>query len=740
MIGDKMQKRINLHGQDLYCLKEIISKYNLPDTFRQRFGVCNLIIHFGDTDYVNQDNYVYLEQLARMENWGYTINQALKKLGIETEHSLISHEQLLSSLFLHETFDDVIYYKRADVDMFAKEHSTSPFPVSGILSRIRNERVIYIPDLFHYAADCKVKILDRRNPAIKSANMLFPAESLRSIYGNIAVSCMTDMDALLTSCSTISLANIMDNLLSPYNQNKINTIELFRRFFNQKMNASKSPRSYNIAIDLATKLYSIYHIHKKEIYEYSEDELKQIINLECFNNKVAMQLLEFVRKRVPRFAEGMSFVYKAVNIKKSEQELYSINEWIALYDYLIDIRIHIKRAYADRVYAQYWLCMLVYLTSMIRTSDIISLRAMYLEGTRYIRPDELINHPLELNEAVTIVKSFRSNMQKLTTIKTDQIKHYYPLIEVSPAIATAICIVDHHRIRSGDIEMFTIRCVASDRIELKFEDIPVKFIATKATKTLASFLHAKAEENGKKNALFLISSARSHVIHDGFSETTPVYLQQSKLEGDPKEIAAYVCRRGVFGWLYIALLRYINCDIKKIEEATTQVEELKTKLSPDMIERTADFLYYAEKEQKSILHQFSLYSRDDIADFLMHLGTPQTSTSLAQTYCIWGRSCSRLRTDASACLHCQASLKTNYTLELISDKLTELLEKMDFIKNESITERQKLSFQIQQLLLIIMDAKTWYDKYDKKFLTAYFDFKTIQKALDRIPDYKFLGG
>ena len=47
---------------------------------------------------------------------------------------------------------------------------------------------------------------------------------------------------------------------------------------------------------------------------------------------------------------------------------------------------------------------------------------------------------------------------------------------------------------------------------------------------------------------------------------------------------------------------------------------------------------------------------------------------------------------------------------------------------------------IQQLLLIIMDAKTWYDKYDKKFLTAYFDFKTIQKALDRIPDYKFLGG
>lgn len=294
-----MQKRINLHGQDLYCLKEIISKYNLPDTFRQRFGVCTLIIHFGDTDYVNQDNYVYLEQLARMENWGYTINQALKKLGIETEHSLISHEQLLSSLFLHETFDDVIYYKRADVDMFAKEHSTSPFPVSGILSRIRNERVIYIPDLFHYAADCKVKILDRRNPAIKSANMLFPAESLRSIYGNIAVSCMTDMDALLTSCSTISLANIMDNLLSPYNQNKINTIELFRRFFNQKMNASKSPRSYNIAIDLATKLYSIYHILKKEIYEYSEDELKQIINLECFNNKVAMQLLEFVRKRVP---------------------------------------------------------------------------------------------------------------------------------------------------------------------------------------------------------------------------------------------------------------------------------------------------------------------------------------------------------------------------------------------------------------------------------------------------------
>ena len=56
----------------------------------------------------------------------------------------------------------------------------------------------------------------------------------------------------------------------------------------------------------------------------------------------------------------------------------------------------------------------------------------------------------------------------------------------------------------------------------------------------------------------------------------------------------------------------------------------------------------------------------------------------------------------------------------------------------NVTERQKLTFQIQKLLFILMDAKSWYNKYDPKFLSAYVDLPKLQTALASIPDYKFL--
>ena len=350
----------------------------------------------------------------------------------------------------------------------------------------------------------------------------------------------------------------------------------------------------------------------------------------------------------------------------------------------------------------------------------------------------LVKQPLELHEAVAITTAFRNSLELLPTVKTDQFKHYYPYIEVTPAIATAVCILEYHRIREDDSRLFTIRQADSDRIRQKFDDIPLEYKSTKATKTLASLIHAKAEESGRKNSLFLVSTARSHILRNSFSETTAIYLQESQLEGKPREIARYVCERGVFGWLYVAFLQYINGDIGSLSQATTQVSILKKRLSPEQIERIADFLQYADMEQESILHQLSEYTRDDIAAFLMNIGTQNTASTQPETFCILGKSCSLLRTEATACLRCSCSLKTNYTLDLIGKKLMVLLSRMKPIAEDNIVERQKLTFQVQQLLFVLMDAKIWYDKYDKHFLRAYVDIPQIQSMLYAVPDHNFL--
>lgn len=723
----------------MYYLDDLINKYNLSSTYSIKSNIMDRVIHFGGKDYLNKENYIYIDQLASYETSCYTVTETIAKIGL-TDYTLSSHEALLSMIFTSTEYDGIVFYPRKEVDRIAKDLRNSLFPVSDVCSQACGEHVVYINELYHYAYEQKVELLGRRTPAIRMARMLFPAESLVDIHGNMAIRCSVSIDVLLEACSKVSLANILDNMLSPFSPYMINTIALMRKFYNNKMNASDSPHIYDVAMQYASPLYNMYRHLQKEIYDYTEAELKaEILGKPWCNNKTVMQFLQFVKENVNNeFGSGLTFVYRAVYQKNTHPDIYSYDEWSELYDYLTDLDRHVAKAYADRVYAQYWAAMSVYLTSLIRISDIFSLKTLHLDDERYILANELITRPLKLHEAVAITDILRHHLELIPTVKTDQLKHYYPVIEVAPTIATAICILEYHRIREDDIRLFTIKATDSDRIDDKFDEIPVRFQSTKATKTLATMLHAKAEEAGQTNALYLVSAARSHKTHNGFSETTSIYIQESKLEGDPKEIARYVCRRGVFGWLYIAMLKYINNEISSLEDATTQVELLKERITPEQAERIAGFLQNAEREQKAVLKQLSTYSRENISSFLMQLGTASTATSQPETYCIFGKSCSKTRTEPTACLHCHSSLKTNYTLELISKNLETLLNKMNIIALGNITERQKLTFQIQKLLFILMDAKSWYNKYDPDFLNAYVDLQKLQVALINIPDHKFL--
>ena len=193
------------------------------------------------------------------------------------------------------------------------------------------------------------------------AKMLFPAESLVNIHGNIAVRCSVPIDVLLESCSKVSLANILDNMLSPLNPSMINTLALMRKFYNNKMNASDSPRIYNVAMQYAAPLYKAYTHLNKEIYDYSEAELKaNILGKSWCNNKTVMQFLQFVKENVDNgFGTGLTFVYRAIYQKNVRPDIYSYEEWSELYDYLTDLSLHVEEAYEDRIYAQYWAIMLV---------------------------------------------------------------------------------------------------------------------------------------------------------------------------------------------------------------------------------------------------------------------------------------------------------------------------------------------------------------------------------------------
>lgn len=248
-----MIKRINLHGEDLYYLNDLIEEHHLSSTYAIKSNIIDKVIHFGDKDYVNKENYIYIDQLATYETNCYSVTEAIVRTGL-TDYTLSSHEALFNMLFTAIEYDGIVFYPREEVDALAAKLHSSLFPVSDVCSLACGEPVVYINELYHYAHRQKTELLGRRNPAMSMARMLFPAESLVSIHGNIAVRCSGPIDILLESCSKVSLANILDNLLSPFNPSMINTIALMRRFYNNKMNASNSPRIYDVAIQYASYL------------------------------------------------------------------------------------------------------------------------------------------------------------------------------------------------------------------------------------------------------------------------------------------------------------------------------------------------------------------------------------------------------------------------------------------------------------------------------------------------------
>lgn len=337
-----MIKRINLHGEDLYYLSDLIEKYHLSSTYAIKSNIIDKVIHFGDKDYVNKENYIYIDQLAAYETSCYSVTEAIVKTGL-TDYTLSSHEALLSTVFTSIEYDGIVFYPRAEVDALAANLHNSLFPVSDFCSIACGESVIYINELYHYAHKQKTELLGRRNPATSMARMLFPAESLVSIHGNIAVRCSIPIDILLESCSKVSLANILDNLLSPFKPSMINTIALMRKFYNNKMNASDSPHIYDVAMQYASSLYKAYKHLWKEIYDFTEAELKaEVLGKPWCNNKTVMQFLQFVKENTDNeFGSGLTFVYRAMYQKNARPDIYSYNEWSELYDYLTDLDRHI---------------------------------------------------------------------------------------------------------------------------------------------------------------------------------------------------------------------------------------------------------------------------------------------------------------------------------------------------------------------------------------------------------------
>lgn len=736
-----MQKKINLHGEDLYSIQEILDTRNISRTFFERKDILSNVVSFGGQKYINKENFIRYDYLASLEESCYRLSQALKVLNIDNRAESVNNIiTILNTIIEHIEFERHIFYTINDVIELSNRLADSDYPISLLLSEYVGEPVIYDLDFCQFVNSNKLKIFGRRKPGKYVLMHLFSHDTKLNVVENLCLKCdIENLYELYRKCLKVNLEDIFINYIQ-IKGNAPNTYLLMKNFYLKYINNSKSPNLKTIAIELVRKLDILYSKLKREIYFYSESEIKkEILQHSWANDRRVIKFLQYVKANNDYgFSKDISFEYKS-NYKKTEDDLYLIDEWRDTFDYLTDIPLHLKNAYANRIYAQYWCGMLIHLFSTFRVSDITNTSALGLESHEFSSDKYLISKPLTFTEAQAIVNLFKSVIEHVDTVKTDTEKHFYCHLSGIEAMATSLVVLDCHRIMADEDELFTISNFDSKRIAERFPGLPIKFVSTTANKSLLTYVHdiTAYSENAAK-AYTLSSTMRSHSTgyNSIYSETTAVYIQKSELEGSAENIAYHVCERGVFGWLYLAMLEFVKGKIKSLTDATTQIDELKKQISVDGLEDIAEFLLQENKKQKSVLKALSEYTREDIAEFLMSIGTASAASKEATIPCILGKQCSKR--NANECYLCACSIPTTYTLMMLNNKLLFFFDKLDQTVVSETALRQKYTYFIQKILFVFMDAKKHFKQYDAEYLTAFIDFDMIQTKLESIPDYKYL--
>lgn len=736
-----MRPKILIDGVPFYDIQNLIDKYHITDieSYVARKSVNGKLEHMGGMYLAKKDAFLKLEEVILASQKCYNYSETVKRLYL-TDYTLVNVEEILDHLLTPEVHDDIVYYPVTEVDELAAKISTSASPISDIMSMCAGHDLYYVMDLWRLSSDRKIDIFGVRNPLVSDGLFAFSSENREEVYDNLCVRRLGSMNDMLQICSRVGVDQLFSNFIQQ-DKDKQKTFDLMRKFYIEKANLSESPNLFKIAKSNIKILASCYNSLSKEIFDYTEDEvINEILPASYSNNKIVIHFFQYVQSNLSgKFAPNTKFIYRADYNPSAHKDLYSIDEWNSLYDYLCDIDIHINNAYNDRLYSQYWFTMLCYLTSALRFSDIRSLPSLGLDDTRFIHKYALINDPLTSSEAATIVQTVKAIFESSVTVKTGAPEHFYYTLDLLEPIGTAAAILEYHRIREDDNRLFTISEIMADRVSLRFKDIPLEFQTTKATKTLLSFVHAaNQQQTNGNNALFLVSTMRAHSMQNGFSNTTQIYLQEANLQGDPSSIATFVCERGVFGWLYLNMLQFITGKISSFDQATTQVQMLRSKLNPVMLEQLSGFLQHAEEEQKAVLASLNHYTKGDISHFLQSIGTPQAASGSDTCFCIVGNYCSKMRCNPDACLTCPCSLKTTFGLSSISSRLLNDLQILEHTDPADTVKRQRLTYQIQTMLLVVMDAKDWFAKYDKHFINAFVNIPEIGRLFKQIPDAIFL--
>lgn len=561
---------------------------------------------------------------------------------------------------------------------------------------------------------------------------------------------------------TVLLQQILEVENISFSYNASITEKLWFQFINWKLRSMEGNRATSLKrvtrFRNATKL--LVDVTKtKEIHKFSESELNLCIFNENVPKTYQKEIFSFIyntkgsieQKTGNRIYNLSKINYKENQMSKSskEKEVYSIDEYLSLYNYLSDYEFHKQLAIDDvdislkkrkeyKKYDSMWLYVLLHMNNGWRNGDI-------LEFPRYDHPlfyrwdldsiDSLKALQITMGEAEEIVRFYQLKWFEHNKTKEKATFYCSSVLTLPMAYAILICEFRCRKLHLHDepnlIHFYNTRnYVYPNTHEAFFKNYnsEFKFESRKMNRTVLLYTSSVIESTLGGDPIQIAQHLRGHVS----SETTNIYIQLPQNHLD--FITEQLFDTGYFGYVYNQVNQLLigAKPVNRVEQTTTSIEIRELLGDVVKLEDMSSYLKHLSQEREDLGEYLGEISKEELRNRvnLINLGL---SPAKEQTYQCFFASCISKKIE---CNKCPFSIPHFYSLSVICKRIKRTLNSYKSIADKPDIppgEKNKL----YNLLLIdytsIIEAK---QKFGKEIIEMLIDNELSEfvEELEAQPD------
>ncbi|QTL52033.1 DNA-binding protein [Priestia aryabhattai] len=548
-----------------------------------------------------------------------------------------------------------------------------------------------------------------------------------------------------------------------FTKRQYNTKQLWyqfvERFFIKTRISDKSRITFEVN-QFARCTQLMFQIFDREIYSYSEED----INYKFLNDTLQIRrsyqrhFYTFLKKVINTFSlESLPVPYNIKNLndpwsfkklKETSTDIYSLEEYQALYNHTNRIKYHKKKAIIDvknlirtKDYTKYknydscWLYVLILLTNNWRHSTVLSQIPRVDLSTTSIRSLEWLeeNEPSEedANSLIYQVGRYITKIAKTGAIGEDIFNIGEPL---KIAFATSISICEFRRRETLDssstlIELPSHLVKRYNPHKEFFIDFSqdFKFENRKINRTVSTLIWSVLRHMGK--GLKEAQLSRMHL-----SDTTTINHYIKLSDSQVKTLVDELFTRNQFGFVTQALTNIVfGIEADKSIETKRMVEVNKLFGDVGKIEATAGLINRISNQQEEVVKYLNEFNLDEIRNIFYQANMNMLPSKQRYYQCLYSE-CKYKNENGQMpdCNSCAASIINVYALENIMNHYVFMMDKIDReFESVPLGEKYKLANQFFLLHKTVTQARK---KFGREAVDGFVEggTATIKSLGDRL--------